>query len=324
MLPRPITLLQQRTLRKGVGKQHAAVYGAKYLFQELPIRLAFEHNQLRNSLGHGLTALDLLKKHEALTKQLHTITDPKQVCNMLHAWLGEFHHDVLSIEAELAHQGQQAERLMDRIDRLSIGIRVLLEEYRTYIIEEQPSHIHYWSLKEIVELAASDVSALSVEKFGTHPEIIIDCDHEVSPLCVDYHVHYVAVELLKNSIKAVIDRVGAAQVEDSQPIVVTISCDRHRAGLRVLDNGGGIPDVDIAFRRFYSFSAASTPATEPSYMYSRDFGVPFSGLGVGLPRSRVYCQYGGGNLELQSLPGHGTSALATFGMHGSTLDFVLP
>ena len=70
--------------------------------------------------------------------------------------------------------------------------------------------------------------------------------------------------------------------------------------------GKGISDQDKEHLFHYFYSTA--PISTPTYTYSGNFGVPFTGLGCGLPLAKLYAKYHGGDLQLQSTVGLGTDA----------------
>jgi signal transduction histidine kinase len=73
-----------------------------------------------------------------------------------------------------------------------------------------------------------------------------------------------------------------------------------------------------AITQFSFFNTtAHVGAGEPTYQYSRDFGVPFAGKGLGLVRTRLYARYHGGSLALFSQPGYGTTALLALEKSGA-------
>lgn len=126
----------------------------------------------------------------------------------------------------------------------------------------------------------NNVSALAREKFGVCPELRIIGSHNIlgNPSLIEYTL----VEILKNSIKAVVDRYGALQVDDAEPIIVNIS----NGALRITDAGIGMEDA-VLRHIFDAFYTTQREDKNPSYHYSRDFGVPFNGCGFGLLKSKV-------------------------------------
>jgi hypothetical protein len=76
----------------------------------------------------------------------------------------------------------------------------------------------------------------------------------------------------------------------------------------VKDYAGGISDVALANCRHFFFS--SVQASELKYGYSKDHGVTFSGMGVGLPMAIMYTEWMGGKLHLSKHTGEaGTGTL---------------
>lgn len=55
------------------------------------------------------------------------------------------------------------------------------------------------------------------------------------------------------------------------------------------------------------YTTAKTPMLDPNFSQS-DFKAPLAGFGYGLPLSRLYAKYFGGDLKLISMEGYGTDA----------------
>jgi pyruvate dehydrogenase kinase 2/3/4 len=55
------------------------------------------------------------------------------------------------------------------------------------------------------------------------------------------------------------------------------------------------------------YTTAENPLLDDDYDKS-DFRAPLAGFGYGLPLSRLYARYFGGDLKLISMDGHGTDA----------------
>jgi hypothetical protein len=81
-----------------------------------------------------------------------------------------------------------------------------------------------------MERVAEDVSSFSKEKFGVCPEITIKGNLNI--LMIPPFIEFVTVEILKNAIKAVIDRYGALDIDDAPPIEI---CLKEKVG----ENGAG-------------------------------------------------------------------------------------
>ena len=80
----------------------------------------------------------------------------------------------------------------------------------------------------------------------------------------------------------------------------------------VEDKGGGIPlnKSNQVFDFFHSSSARTDMTTYQGLRSS-----PMAGYGFGLGLARIYCQYFGGDLQLESCEGLGTSATVSLVPH---------
>ena len=206
-------------------------------------------------------------------------------------------------------------------------------------------------LRAIVEHTADLARGMCGEKYGDAPHVSVVVDGSSHPsadvevVAVAAHVHFVLMELLKNSMKAVIDRYGVLQLHDAPPIAIALSASPASSasassasgpfvGLRVTDTGVGLsppaasssssssppsaPLHPCPASLFHYFSSSSpSPVDSDDWRYSRSFGSPMQGLGVGLPLCRLYAAevYGGG-VSVGWVPGR-TEALVVLNQQGN-------
>jgi signal transduction histidine kinase len=191
-------------------------------------------------------------------------------------------------------------------------------------------HVDSINLEHIISTSANNLKGLSIEKFGVFPEIAIRTSQDSAGKLffgVEPYVHFAFVEILKNSIQAVIDKHGELEIDnlDDPPITVDLSASGNLIRAEVRDDGLGLPAVDYCGRADYDpFDALFTSKqvnTEPTYTYSRDFGVEFSGKGIGLLKSKVYVEMHLGVLELQSSPSAGCTVTITLPRQTGNLHF---
>lgn len=76
--------------------------------------------------------------------------------------------------------------------------------------------------------------------------------------------------------------------------------------IKISDEGGGIPRSGIAKVWGYSYTTAKNQL--PTNFQQSDFKAPMAGFGYGLPLSRLYARYFGGDLVIISMEGYGTDA----------------
>lgn len=194
-------------------------------------------------------------------------------------------------------------------------------------------------LVPLLQDSLDEVGAFAVEKFGVKPPVEIavsskgvatSADKDVPLFSSREHVMYIVRELLKNAMRAQIDRYGAAGVDDAPPLLLRVASAPTQVSVCVSDRGGGwvagagagaagrAGHVAGPITRFSYFSSSAFKRAEPNYQYSREHGVPFTGYGLGLPRARVYARMLGGGLSVTSQPGWGCDALFCLDRHGFT------
>ncbi|GAB5356573.1 hypothetical protein AAMO2058_000301600 [Amorphochlora amoebiformis] len=185
------------------------------------------------------------------------------------------------------------------------------------------------AIPQLVQIAILDSRAFSVEKFGVAPQVTlrlgtypgevvslnpaetqtlesIEMDG-MDAVCVDSMVHYICMEILKNSFRSMIQRFGELEIgSEEYHVDVHVSSSDSEVGITIEDFGGGMSETSRrSARRFFHSTA---PPITPNYTYSRQFGAAFDGLGFGVPMSRLYAELMGGSLSLVVRPGQGTAA----------------
>jgi pyruvate dehydrogenase kinase 2/3/4 len=122
---------------------------------------------------------------------------------------------------------------------------------------------------------------------------------------------YIMLELLKNSMRATVEFHGADNL-DFPPIKVIIADGQENEDvvIKVSDEGGGISRSNMEKIWSYLFTTADPKIQEGMIGQQGDHGTnaPLAGLGYGLPISRSYCRYFGGDLSIMSMEGYGTDA----------------
>ncbi|KAK7249843.1 acetyl-transferring pyruvate dehydrogenase kinase [Aureococcus anophagefferens] len=106
-------------------------------------------------------------------------------------------------------------------------------------------------------------------------------------------------------------------------VIVADGEDNEDVALKISDEGGGIARSDLRRVWSYLYTTASADVQRgASTTTARTSGAPLAGLGYGLPISRAYARYFGGDLTLMSMEGFGTDAfvyLSRLGDHDEPL-----
>ncbi|KAF9277702.1 hypothetical protein BGZ68_009067 [Mortierella alpina] len=126
------------------------------------------------------------------------------------------------------------------------------------------------------------------------------------------------------------------------PVEVTIAQGDHEITIRIRDQGGGISREDLDAIFDYSFTTVKSENDSSDSMdagagdspYGVDsifkgvsrlamqagLGGPIAGLGFGLPLTKIYAQYFGGNMHLVSLQGYGCDVFLKLKQIDETLE----
>lgn len=217
---------------------------------------------------------------------------------------------------------------LDRFYISRIGIRVLIGQYLSL---RQPPVENYIGLicletspYEILKRAIDDAAFMCTRKYGDAPEVIITGRLDLTFPYVPTHLHYIMLELLKNSMRATVDWHGIDA--DYPPIKVVIADGKENEDvvIKVSDEGGGIPRSNMKRIWSYLFTTADPAIQEGMVAFNENvdhsIDSPLAGLGYGLPISRSYARYFGGDLSLMSMEGHGTDAYVHLRRLGDTRE----
>jgi pyruvate dehydrogenase kinase 2/3/4 len=138
------------------------------------------------------------------------------------------------------------------------------------------------------------------------------------------------LELLKNSMRATVEWHGVDGEFPPIKVIIADGNDNEDVVIKVSDEGGGIPRSNMKKIWSYLFTTADPSIQED--MVGENQGdhstdSPLAGLGYGLPISRSYCRYFGGDLSIMSMEGklvcHNACIKSTTCMPESSLDFGL-
>eukprot|EP00980_Cylindrotheca_fusiformis_P006331 scaffold1356_cov123-Cylindrotheca_fusiformis.AAC.12 len=315
---------------------------ASFLRRELPIRLAhrvrdLEGVPLMKDMGSVKQVKELYIKSllelAEFDKNIETAEQEERFSRLVES-IYERHSSVLVQMARGAYEFrnhvakekgnerdtfakmEETHAFLDRFYLCRIGIRVLIGQY---LALRQPPVDNYVGIicsvtspYEIVKRAIDDAAFMCTRKYGDAPEVIMSGRLDLTFPYVPTHLHYIMLELLKNSMRATVEWHGVDG--DFPPIKVIIADgnDNEDVVIKVSDEGGGIPRSNMKKIWSYLFTTADPSIQEGMVGVNSnaavDHGIdsPLAGLGYGLPISRSYCRYFGGDLSIMSMEGFGT------------------
>ncbi|KAG6539056.1 hypothetical protein ZIOFF_004209 [Zingiber officinale] len=238
-------------------------------------------------------------------------------------------HKVVPAELQEIHQ------FLDRFYLSRIGIRMLIGQHvALHDPDPEPGCVGNINTRlspmQVAQAASEDARFLCSREYGSAPEVNIYGDPNFTFPYVPSHLHLMVFELVKNSLRAVQERfmnsdkdaptvriIVADGIEDvtikvhhQQIIIFSVSivlvadakCVDIAELPNISDEGGGIRRSGLPKIFTYLYSTAKNPLEE-NYEGSSD-GVIMAGYGYGLPISRLYARYFGGDLQIISMEGY--------------------
>lgn len=312
---------------------------ACFLHRELPIRLAhrvvelqgsplfMKSEHIKNVCNWYKTSFSQLRRCPAPSSKDKEIEFAKIIESIY-----ERHSSTLITMAKGAHQlrsylGQdinQFAELHDTQKRLDdfymsrIGIRMLIGQYlalRKPVPDESMIGLvsQVASPYDIAQQVIDDAAYMCSRQHGDAPEVTIHGRTDLHFPYVSSHINYIMLELLKNSMRATVETHG---IDKMPPIRIIIADgeDNEDVVIKISDEGGGIRRSNMNRIWSYLFTTANPGILEGMLSDEqeavRDFDTasPLAGLGYGLPISRNYARYFGGDMTIMSMEGYGTDS----------------
>ncbi|XP_018485491.2 pyruvate dehydrogenase (acetyl-transferring) kinase, mitochondrial [Raphanus sativus] len=303
---------------------------AQFLHKELPIRIARRAIELE-TLPYGLSEKPaVLKVRDWYVEsfrdmrafpEIKDTADEKEFTQMIKA-VKVRHNNVVPMMALGVNQLKKGMRLYENLDEIHqfldrfylsrIGIRMLIGQHVELHNPNPPLHtvgyIHTkMSPMEVARNASEDARSICFREYGSAPEINIYGDPSFTFPYVPTHLHLMVYELVKNSLRAVQERfVDSDRV--APPIRIIVADGIEDVTIKVSDEGGGIPRSGLPKIFTYLYSTARNPLEEDVDLGIADVPITMAGYGYGLPISRLYARYFGGDLQIISMEGYGTDA----------------
>lgn len=231
---------------------------------------------------------------------------------------------------------------LDRFYMSRIGIRMLIAQHcevfggdKTSTDKPKKGYIgvidESCNVREIAEDAAANARFLCDQHYFSSPEVEVlnpkplKNGPKLGDVCFPYvpsHLYHMLFELLKNSMRAVVEHHGP-DATVLPKIIVRIMKGEEDLTIKISDEGGGIPRSGMPHLFTYFYTTAAPPPLEPDSSSDMNH-APLAGFGYGLPLSRLYARYFGGDLHIISMEGHGTDAYIYLKVAAHEAGEVLP
>jgi len=191
--------------------------------------------------------------------------------------------------------------ILQRFFASRIGLQLLMRNYITSW-SNPTGFVGVFELEccpsKLIQKAARQITGLCQKQMGQCPQVIVQEASSGSLVCIPSHVSYILREVLKNACMAVVrEHNGADVCAALPPVICHVEHSDKSVMIKISDQGGGMSAK--AMRNAWTFMHSTFGAVD----------TVMGGYGVGLPMSRVYAQYFGGDLKLQSKEGVGTDVI---------------
>mmetsp|Transcript_36542 Transcript_36542/g.83068 ORF Transcript_36542/g.83068 Transcript_36542/m.83068 type:complete len:468 (+) Transcript_36542:3-1406(+) len=221
-----------------------------------------------------------------------------------------------------------SDMIMSRISR-----RVIAEQYIA-MHQDRPGYVgvvcRELSPRKVLERVAPEAQAACERTYGVSPQYEVEGDVDVTFQYLPTHLEYILFELLKNAMRAVAEHHQKKGAASLPPIKVLFACGPSDLTIRISDTGGGVPREILP--RVFDFGFSSLKVNAAAAQDSPGGGLgqidrnvletsPMAGLGFGLPVSRLYAQYFGGDVHLVSMEGYGCDVYIRLDHLGDAAEF---
>jgi len=311
----------------------------EYLRYELPTRLANmlkEMNRLPKELletqsfqrvkhmyEETLNEVLLYEKSDVESENVRSqFTNSLQsILNRHRSVVEQVAHGVMEYKEDVHESGiktieeEKIQYFLDRFYMSRIAIRVLINQHVTMFGNERrdPTLIGAFDpkcdLRKVIEDAADSASHLCDTYYLGSPEVEFEVINDYTKSEYDSrdyiemgyvpsHLHHICFELFKNSMRATIELHGSVE---PPPIKILMTKGKDNVCIKISDQGGGASLEECRRWTHYMYSTAPPPPKSDEAQIA-----PLAGYGYGIPLSRLYARYLGGDLMLQSVEGYGT------------------
>ncbi|KAG6877459.1 hypothetical protein C0992_009933 [Termitomyces sp. T32_za158] len=182
---------------------------------------------------------------------------------------------------------------LDRFYMSRIGIRFLIGQH--VALNTQQAHEDYVGIictkanvHDIVHEAIENARFVCEEHYAMFrgPPVQLICPPNLTFPYVPGHLSHICFELLKNSLRAVVERFGLGEDTVYPAIKVVVVEGNEDITIKISDEGGGISRSAIPLIWTYMYTTMEGQGIDQDFQAS-DFKAPMAGFGYGLPLSRL-------------------------------------
>ncbi|CAK9044321.1 unnamed protein product [Durusdinium trenchii] len=346
-LPIQRVAIRQLLERSASVSEEHHVQHARWIQEEMPVRLA---HRLSDFLQLPFVIVCNARFHEVFRLFLHAfetlvesppVKDAKDVeefAKMLRSLVRGHDNTIHMLQEGYAELHALLEDLVELEEFLNqtcftrIGNRVLAEHFLAVHEARSSGATHDFvgvvdpkcCPSELVSELSESLGDLCDELFGRRPKVNLEGELDTQLSFVPEHLRFMLQEILKNSFRATLE----AHRAETPPVTVEVLKGIFDVTIKVSDRGGGMRPEELRQAWRYGHSCATKPSVDVQpkddfqLLCGRDAASmrQLAGYGFGLPLSRVYAQYFGGDIHVQSMHGFGTDVYLNVNHLGDVLE----
>jgi len=314
----PITINQLLNLSELSFKDRINI-SSNYLYNEMPIRLARRIKDLEKVpfYSNHINTISSVREWyiesfmdfrqfniQDINKSNHFLNMIEKVYERHNTTIITMAKGIHEISRMNNHKIKNINELLNRFFISRIGIRVLLEHFIE--LHKNPSNNYFGIIckntdpKRILSHVVEDALYVTIKNNNDISKINIECKEEIKFPYIANHLYYILFEIIKNGISAVNKTNNKKKI-----IKCTLRQDENLIEIKISDNGIGIKKEDM--KKIWEYSYTTTKINLDEHFES-DFSreAPISGIGYGLPMTKLLLEYFGGRIEIFSEYGKGT------------------
>jgi pyruvate dehydrogenase kinase 2/3/4 len=318
-----------------------------FLRREIPVRLAnmiMELEELPQELLSQQPCQDIIANYGQSFKDvvqfenIPNTPESHELFNNLLSAIRQRHQDTIPRMADALHSLREEGKLnvsnkdrmnlaiqyvLDRLYLSRISIHLLISQHKAQYCPEESKGANTGmqgtidpscDAADVAREAFANAAFLCDQMYMDSPKLKLTCINQVDDtkdkvnfVYIPNHLYHMCFELFKNSMRATMETwENADEIPD---IEVQIVKSKNDISIKVSDQGGGINRNINGNIFLYLFTSATRVKLNEGDMGGTTGNVtPMHGLGYGLPLSRLYARYFGGDIQIQSMDGHGTDA----------------
>ena len=294
------------TYQKRYNEYKNCYIGSNFVHHEIKTRLAQRVKELsRYDCLHNIT--NLYVKSFTKLNNIDCIESQNDITNFV-STLEQIKYDhnyvALDISRSLRNLYQnefsdEINKFLDKFYMSRIGLRTIIGNYvsvhKNGCSIVQDKCYPYKVIKDAIFQSREMCDIL----YNVRPKIDIIGPKDFTFRYIPSHLFYITLELIKNSMKSVIMK---NKYSEETNIKIYISKGSDDLIIKISDFGGGFSRNKLDQVFSYGYTTEKNIPTENNK-------VVLSGFGHGVPLSRLYCRYFGGDLQLIPFDGIGTDAI---------------